>query len=287
MSIALVYLARGADDGLLAAKKFFDAYRTFPPRCLHELIVISKGWAEIRQRQELEEIAKYHSARIVDFPDQGYDFGAYMRLTPMLTQDWICFLSTNSRPRVDGWLNLLWTAATSGDKDVGLVGPTGSLGSIAQFPWPPSPTKNLRALFLFPLLPLRLLFHTIWFLLKRKDSPTFPNPHIRSSTFMVRRDLFADFMVSHKIPNTKYQAYMLESGRTGLTAFVKNLGFRTLVVGADGNVYEPDQWVNSRTFRFPEPVNLLVEDRQTVTYEMADTRNKKILEMAAWGQTFS
>ncbi len=104
---------------------------------------------------------------------------------------------------------------------------------------------------------------------------------------MVRRDLFADFMVSHKIPNTKYQAYMLESGRTGLTVFVKNLGFRTLVVGADGNVYEPDQWVNSRTFRSPEPVNLLVEDRQTVTYEMADTRNKKILEMAAWGKTFS
>ncbi|MBT5955566.1 MAG: hypothetical protein HN910_09315 [Porticoccaceae bacterium] len=287
MSIALVYLARGSGDGLLAARKFFDAYRAFPPGCPHDLIVISKGWAEIGGRQELERMAQQHSARIIDLPDHGYDFGAYMRLAPTLTQDWICFLSTNSRPRIDGWLNLLWVAARSGDKDVGAVGPTGSLGTIAQFPWPPSPTANLRALFLFPLLPLRLLFHAIWLILKIKDFPIFPNPHLRSSTFMVRRDIFTDFVGTHKIPNTKYQAHMLESGRTGLTAFVKNRGFRTLVAGMDGKVYEPDQWVNSRTFRYPKPLNLLVEDRQTITYEMADTNNKRTLEAAAWGQTFS
>jgi hypothetical protein len=287
MSIALVYLARGAGDGLLAVKKFFDAYSAFPPGCPHDLIVISKGWVDVEERSELERMAQKHSASIINFPDHEYDFGAYMRLVPTLHQDWICFLSTNSRPRVDGWLKFLWMAARSDEKNVGAVGPTGSLGTIAQFPYPPPPTANLRALLLFPLLPLRLLFHAMWFILKIKDFPIFPNPHIRSSTFMVRRDVFTDFTAKNKMPHTKYQAYMLESGRKGLTAFVKDLGLKTLVAGADGKVYEPDQWINSRTFRFPGSLNLLVEDRQTITYEMSDIKNKRALEMAAWGKRFS
>lgn len=287
MSIALVYLARGPDEGLLSAKQFFDAYSAFPAGCPHDLIVISKGWVDVGDRSELERMAKQHSAKIINFPDHEYDFGAYMRLVPTLNQDWICFLSTNSKPRVDGWLNFLWVAAMSGTENVGVVGPTGSLGTIAQFPNPPPPTANLRALILFPLLPLRLLYHALWFIIKIKDFPTFPNPHIRSSTFMVRRDVFLDFAGTHKIPHTKYQAYMLESGRKGLTAFVKGRGLKTLVAGADGKVYEPDQWINSRTFRVPKPLNLLVEDRQTRTYEMSEIKNKRALETAAWGQSFS
>ncbi len=45
--------------------------------------------------------------------------------------------------------------------------------------------------------------------------------------------------------------------------------------------------IEDRTFRFPKLLNLLVEDRQTITYDMADTNNKRTLEAAAWGQTFS
>ena len=205
MSIALVYLARGAGSGLLAAKKFFDAYRAFPPGCPHDLIVISKGWDEIEGQQALERMAQKYSARIIYLPDDGYDWGAYMRLVPTLSQDWICFLNTHSQPRVDGWLNLLRLATTSSSKDVGAVGATGSWGTIAQFPWPHSPTASLRTLFLFPLLPLRLLFHTIWFISKIKDFPIYPNPHIRSNAFIVRRDIFLDFAATHKIPSAKYQ----------------------------------------------------------------------------------
>jgi hypothetical protein len=287
MSIALVYLARGAGNGLLAAKKFFDAYHAFPAGCQHDLIVISKGWVKIEEQKELERLVEKHAARMIYLPDDGYDWGAYMRLAPTLSQDWICFLNTHSRPRVDGWLNLLWGATKTGDNDIGAVGATGSWGTIAQFPWPPSPTANLRAFFLLPLLPIRLLFHTFWFILKIKHFPIFPNPHIRSNTFIVKREIFLDFVAIHNIPTTKYQSHMLESGRTGLSFFLKNLGLKILVAGADGKVYEPDQWVKSKTFRIPKQENLLVEDNQTIRYEIADTKDKKILETAAWGQTFS
>ena len=169
MTIALVYLARGSDDGLLAVKKFFAAYTSFPPGCPHDLIVISKGWKDNDGKQELERLAKQHSAKLINLPDNGFDFGAYMRVIPTVTHQWVCFLSTNSRPRVNGWLNLMRIAATSSNNCIGLVGATGSFGTIAQFPFPPSPVRNLRSFLLFPLLPIRLLLHFIWFILKFKD----------------------------------------------------------------------------------------------------------------------
>lgn len=287
MSVTIVYLARGMNGGLLAAKNFFDAYLSYPPGCPHELIVISKGWVNVQEKCELERLTAKHSARLINLPDHEYDFGAYMRIAPKLTREWICFLSTNSRPRINGWLNFLLMAAINGDKKVGLVGATGSMGTIAQFPFPPPPTANLRALLLFPLLPLRILIHTLLFLLKLRDFPLFPNPHIRSSTFLVRRDLFTEFSLLSKIPSSKYDAYKLESGRNGLTAFVRRRALMALVAGADGKFYEPEQWVNSRTFRVPEPSNLLVEDRQTTTYDQADVKMKRVLETAAWGIKFS
>jgi len=209
-----------------------------------------------------------------------------MRILPNIKTEWICFLSTNSRPRVTGWLELLRLAASIRDT-AGLLGPAGSFGTLAGFPWPTNLFTNTRALLLFPLLPLRLFFHFVIYLKKIVDFPIFPNPHIRSASFMIKKDLFSEFSALNKIPKTKYQAIKLEASRKGMSKFVKKKGFDFLVVGANGNIYEPSEWMNSKTFRSDAHENLLIEDRQTQYYEGINKNEKKKLEIAAWGKTFS
>ncbi len=129
MSLALVYLSRGEGNGLASAEAFFEAYRAHPPGCPHELIVIAKGWAGIEGRDTLERMAKEPAARIIDLPDDGYDWGAYMRLAPHLSHEWICFLNTHSRPLIAGWLSFMKRFAQA--LGVGAAAATALLGFSA------------------------------------------------------------------------------------------------------------------------------------------------------------
>lgn len=284
MTLALVYLARGADGGLPAAKAFFDAYRAFPPRCPHELIVIAKGWSGIAGRGEVEQLAQANDARMVDLPDDGFDWGAYMRLAPLLTHTWVCFLNTHSRPCVDGWLHLLRVTAEMPGMNVGAVSATASWET--QIPFLPVPTLKAERIALL-LYPFRLFRNVVRFVNNIRDFPSFPNPHLRSNAFIVRRELFVDYVAPHQIPLCKRDAHKLESGRAGFTAFLQSRGLKTLVTGADGRVYRTKQWVDSGTFRVPGQPNLLVADNQTTAYEVADQRSKNVFEKFAWGQAFN
>ncbi|NMM20415.1 MAG: hypothetical protein HHJ15_10765 [Rhodoferax sp.] len=281
MSLALVYLARGADGGLPAAKAFFKAYHVYPPRCPHELIVITKGWSGIAGRNELEQLAQANSARLVDLPDDGFDWGAYMRLAPLLTHTWVCFLNTHSRPCVDGWLNLLKVSAEAPGMNIGAVGATASWQTLA----PVLPLPSVNAEYNNPLIyPLRLIRNTVRFVTNIRDFPSFPNPHLRSNAFIVRRELFVDFAAAQQIPRCKRDALKLESGRVGFTAFLGARGLKMLVAGADSRVYGSKEWVDSGIFRAPGQPNLLVADNQTIAYDMADNNSKRNFEKSAWGR---
>jgi len=284
MSLALIYLARGIDGGLSSAIGFFEAYRAFPPGCQHELIVIAKGWDGVKGRDELQQLAEVNAAKVVDLPDDGFDWGAYMRLAPHLAHDWLCFLNTQSRPRIDGWLKILREVADAPGMNVGAVGATASWGTLA----PILPQPSMKAEYNKPLIyPIRFIHNTVLFLNNIRDFPCFPNPHLRSNAFIVRRNLFVDFAATCRIPRRKRDAYMLESGRTGFSAFLSGRGLKLLVTGADGKVYEPEQWIDSGTFRSPGQPNLLVADNQTMIYDKANQHMKNGLEKAAWGRISS
>ncbi|MBI5024578.1 MAG: hypothetical protein HZC18_06195 [Candidatus Omnitrophica bacterium] len=280
MSLALVYLARGASDGLSSVKEFFEAYRRYPADCAHELIVIIKGWAGLEGEAEVRQLSLAHNAKVIDLPDDGFDWGAYMRAASLLTHDWICFLNTHSRPRVKNWLDLLMKGTEVPGINVGAVGATASYESlISIFYWP----SCIAFLLYIPRIFLNALRFAIY---SRNAFRSFPNPHLRSNAFIVRRELFVDFAATHKIPRYKRDAWILESGRTGFTAFLASRGLKPLVAGADGKYYEPEQWIKSGTFRVPRQPNLLVEDNQTMIYDKAGSRNKRILEKNTWGRIF-
>lgn len=268
MSLALVYLARGASGGLPSVKAFFEAYCAYPPGCPHSLIVIIKGWKGVKGEEEAKKIAEAHEAKVIGLPDDGFDWGGYMRVAPLLSHDWVFFINTHSRPRIKGWLDLLKKTTEEPGMNVGAVGATASYESF--IPGFLTPIQNA----------LKLIGFT-W-----NKFPSFPNPHLRSNAFLVRRQLFIDFTATQKIPSCKRDAWLLESGRDGFTAFLMDRGLKPLVTGANGKYYTLDQWINSGTFRVPGQPNLLIEDNQTRAYDTVNKNYKKRLEMRAWGKTF-
>jgi len=91
--------------------------------------------------------------------------------------------------------------------------------------------------------------------------PAFPNPHIRSSGFMVRRMHLLTFESSQI--KTKYDACAFESGVDSLTARVRREGLAALVVTNDGEGYDVPDWWRSGTFRQGNEEKLLLTDNRS------------------------
>ena len=80
--------------------------------------------------------------------------------------------------------------------------------------------------------------------------PSFPNPHIRTNGFMVRRDRLATFQPSQI--KTKFDACAFESGVDSLTTQLRRAGLAAVVVASDGRGYDVPDWCRSGTFRIGE-----------------------------------
>lgn len=284
MTLALIYLARGVNNGLLSAKEFFKAYVDYPPGCKHELIVIAKGWKKSAELKEITTLAKTHNARIVHLPDDGFDWAAYWRVALLLKHDWLFFMNTHSRPLRKNWLNYFNQVAKVYGKNIGAIGATASYQSLASSINSPFIVARIK----HPLF--RLLCKTLTpfvYSILSYYFPRFPNPHLRSNAFMIRREVFINFSAQHHIPRCKFDAFWLESGSRGLTNFLIKQGLKPLVAGADGKYYEQDQWPQSGTFRVPGQPNLLIADNQTTNYELATQNDQKQIEKNTWGKSFS
>jgi hypothetical protein len=76
----------------------------------------------------------------------------------------------------------------------------------------------------------------------------------------------------------------MESGRSGLTAYLRRKGLQVMVCGADGTAFPVNEWPESQTYFAGRQKNLLVGDNQTRRYQMADSRHRGGMQLAAWGR---
>ncbi|MES1180138.1 MAG: glycosyltransferase [Hyphomicrobium sp.] len=111
--------------------------------------------------------------------------------------------------------------------------------------------------------------------------PYFPNPHIRSNAFMLRRQDFIHAPLEDG--NTKIQAMKLESGFEGLSRRFLDAGQRLLVVGANGRAYDIPDWPQSECFRSNTQSNLLVSDNQTRQFDKMSPSSRATHQMFSWG----
>ncbi|MDX8520883.1 glycosyltransferase [Mesorhizobium dulcispinae] len=113
-----------------------------------------------------------------------------------------------------------------------------------------------------------------------RDVPQFPNPHIRSNVFMMRR---LDMLSVPMEGTSKYACCRFESGPDSLSISMLSKGLDLVVVGADGIGYRMDQWPTCGGFRSGDQSNLLASDNQTRAYELLTDGEKRTHQTMTWG----
>lgn len=279
--VAVVYIARKSNAGLIALVRFLESAKKNNPGMEYDLIVIVKGWGNCAiENERIRVLASEFKAELKFLPDDGFDWGAYFRIAEMLDHEFICFFNSHSKILSQNWLKYLYNGLRA--KNVGAAGATGSFSS-----WSfslPYLNKNFKSYVLYPFRVLK----SIWESLQHaKDSSPFPSTHIRSNAFITNRKIFLEYRSLNKIPKNKKHAHALESGIYSYTAFLAKKKLEVVVVGRDGNIYFSKDWTQSQTFRVPVQLNLLVSDNQTNNYQLASVEQKRRLEWSAWRRIFS
>jgi hypothetical protein len=249
ISVAVVYLARGADDWWRsAAETFIASYRNHESGFPHVPYVILKGFPDASSLSQAQALFEEQKFEIIHLPDRGFDIGAYAAAARLVRENYTCFFNTYSEILGHWWLAKLMSHLSAAD--VGLVGATGSYESLR---------------------PLSSRF------------PKFPNVHVRSNAFAVERMTFCGVTEEVSISN-KQEAYRFESGRKSLTRLILARGKRVMLVGRNGRAYPPEWWPFSDTFRQGLQENLLVADNMTRTYDKSTWLEKQLLVQQTWGR---
>ncbi len=296
--IAVVHLVWGP-LGAKPLREFLASYGRHPAGVEHDLVVLFNGVSD-QLRPELEAELKDIEHRALTTAEPVQDLAAYAYATDRLEHERVCFLNSHSAILKPGWLTMLNTAL--GDRDVGLVGASGSWASMRSYAlyhlglpsayrrvWP----DRARALSEFRALdaertgteaargPIRHL-HTAKALADMAIGfSSFPAHHVRTNAFMAERRLLGRALGASL--RRKVDAHRLESGRHGLTRRVEQAGLRAVVVDRSGTPFDVPQWPDSDTFWQGDQDGLLVADNQTETYRRADWTRRRLLSTYAWG----
>jgi hypothetical protein len=286
-TIGLVHLV-WAPLGPEPLRAFLRSYRAHPAGAPHELVILLNGAREDRdaqrdrgQRDRRDARERDPAAappltratlaaelrgvehRVIALERPLLDLAAYGEAARQLEHARLCFLNSYSAILADDWLGHLAHAAAL--PDVGLAGATGSWESRAALVH----GSALHWAYQLAKLPA-----------KRRAFPRFPNPHIRTTAFMLRRDLVLALGLERA--HDKDAAYLLESGRQSITRQVQARDLRAVVVGRDGDVYDFAEWPRSRTYRGGEQANLLVADNRTSDWQHATPELRRKLSRQAW-----
>ncbi|HYJ38746.1 MAG TPA: hypothetical protein VEV87_09020, partial [Chitinophagaceae bacterium] len=224
---------------------FISTYCKYNSGYPHELVLLFNGVSET------EEIFEY--IRIVEGKKIPYrtlvhygncqDLDAYFWAADQLKSTWLLFLNSYSEILAEDWL-VKYLSPTS-SREVGMVGATGSWQSYYRtvfinnkWKWERKQTfkENIRK---FKLMIKALLYWRFLF-------PDFPNPHIRTNAFMIRRALMVS-MKRRRLKN-KLDAYAIESGYNNLTAQVFRKGMEAVVICKSGKSFKKSEWAGSKVF---------------------------------------
>lgn len=246
--ITIAYLAYNNEQigyDISIVENFLKLYRKHPAGIDHELVLLAKNWTNIDTFEKLCNLAKENNIKMIYLPDDGFDIGAYFRASDFIKSEYVYFIGSNVEICADNWLKYSYNAFKK-DKNIGLVGTMGSY--------------------------------------EEGRSGVFPNPHIRTTCFMVKNNLFKKYASSQKIPQTKEDTWELEHCANSLSNFVINSGLSLVVVNSDGEIFYPDSWPYSQTYINNNNAKALMSDKWSRRYISADNDFKPFIEKTVWGE---
>ena len=268
-TIGLVHLVWGP-LGPAPLRRFLGSYNAHPAGIEHELTIVLNGVAQaevsspgLRNALSAELVGTDH--RLISLEQPLLDLPAYGISGRESAHSRLCFLNSYSVILADGWLAHLARALDA--PGVGIAGATGSWESQAEW------VRGSTRFWLYQLAKSRGM---------RRDYPRFPNPHIRTTAFMLERATLLGLELERA--RDKRATYLLESGRRSITRQILDAGQRVVVVDRQGDFHEIAQWPDSHTYRSGAQQGLLVADRRTEDWQHASPWLRRRLTRDAWGE---
>jgi hypothetical protein len=281
-------------------ERFLDSYRRHDAGTAHRLLVLLNGFLDGQDLAPWRALLADVEHEELRLERPLLDLAAYREAAERIPAACYCFLNSYSVVLASGWLAHLERHLQA--PGVGLVGATGSWGSIGSFQrfmlgfgGPYARVFGDRRAAVATLTaagargksepkqgPREPLAYARAVLDQSHGFPRFPAQHIRTNGFMIE----AQVLLGLATPTfaRKMDVARLESGRESLTAQIRGMGLSALVVGRDGCAYAPDQWPASRTLWQGAQENLLIADNRTEDYELGNTEARVALSRYAWGQ---
>ena len=231
----------------------------------HDLLVCFK-LLNLSQINSFKNILK--DIRYIEYIDNStvndYDLGSYNRVANTYSSRYIFFLNSLSYPNCDLWLKKI---VDHYEKD-SIVATTASYESLLS-------SIKLKKFYKFFSYYMKIQNY------KKKFHP-FPNPHIRTTGFLIKATDYSLFMKNIIIKN-KEDAWCIESGKNSLTTYFKNIGFKIYIVNSDSNKFTEDKWKLSETFNYLNQKKNIISDRHTRQYLLLNSEDKKITQSKSWG----
>ena len=261
-------------------RNFISSYCKYKSGHPHELVLLFNGFSNAEDMLPYLQIIEEKKIPYQKLVSNGgrQDLEVYFWAAAQLESTYLLFLNSYSQFLAEGWLEKYMQQ--SDNPRIGIVGATGSWQSYYRSvfinnDWKWNNTKSPRENFRKFKLLIKASFY--WKLL----FPDFPNPHIRTNAFMIRRELMTSLKLK-KLKN-KFAAYQLESGYNSVTSQVLQKGFEAIVIDRFGKSYKKREWVQSKVFWMESQQDLLVSDNQTRMYDLADEETRNKLSFLAWG----
>ncbi len=272
--ICVVHLVR-KKNGIEPFQSFLASYLGNSAGIDHELLIVYKGFFRKADIDPYEELLREVPHSFLTITDLGFDLRSYFIAAEKCSSKYCCFLNSFSIILDKDWLLKFYQHISQ--PGVGLVGATGSWGSIGKTPikLDKEGISYLRQL-------ARYLYKYFTKVIINRFFLKFPNYHIRTNGFMIERDIM--LKIHRWAPLTKLQTFFLESGRYSFTKQIELMGLRSIVVGKNAKGYEKHEWDISNTFWRNAQENLLISDNQTRIYDRGSLEKKQKREFFAWGR---
>lgn len=252
-------------DGLNQLKDFIKHYKKHKSGIKHKLLVCFK----LIEKNRVIYLRKYFkNIKYIEFIDNSsandFDFGSYKRVSESYLSYNILFLNSHSYPICSGWLQKLSIHL----KPKTLIGITASYESMITS------------------IKLKKFYKIFSYLLKLKKYKNlykpFPNPHIRTSNFLINGNDFYSFIKNKKIKN-KEDTWQIESGVYGVTNFFKKKKYKIFVINSDGKKFDESKWYLSQTYNFLTQSKTIISDKHSRKYLKLSKKAKIFSQKKVWG----
>ena len=252
-------------DEEVALENFKKNYLKYKSGHNHDLLICFKLLDNEKIQHIKKKLDNLDYILFVDYEIKNdYDFGSYKRIAQKYYDRDIFFLNSHSYPICDNWLNKL----IKFKDDITLIGTSASCESLVD-------SLVLKRRY-------KIISHLIKKIIYKRFFKRFPNPHVRTSSFLINGKIFLDYM-SNKKTNTKLDAWKLESGKESLTNYFKNKNYSIYIINNDGNKFEEKDWKLSETYNYFNQSKSIISDKHTRKYESLDDKEKFTSRMNVWG----